>query len=85
MGIGYAKKYREDQASAQANEQRELMKLRLRRADVNEREITLEVYALSEATLPEKVGIEGDVVRMRPEWLPRAGAIRRYSNPSLCH
>ena len=51
-------------------EQRELMQLVLQRAEVNEREITLEVYALSEAALPEKVGAEGDLVRMRPEWLP---------------
>ena len=42
----------------------------LQRAEVNEREITLEVYALNEASLPEKVGAEGDVVRMRPVWLP---------------
>ena len=52
-------------------EQRELMQLVLHRAEVNEREITLEVYALSEAALPEKVGAEGGVVRGTPEWLPR--------------
>ena len=51
-------------------EQRELMRLVLQRAEVNEREITLEVYALNAASLPEKVGVEGDVVRMRPVWLP---------------
>ena len=27
---------------------------------------------MTEAALPEKVGAEGDVVRMRPEWLPDA-------------
>lgn len=51
-------------------EQRELMKLVLQRAEVNEREITLEVYALTTAALPEKVSAEGNVVRMRSEWLP---------------
>ncbi len=51
-------------------EQRELMKLVLQRAEVNEREITLEVYALNEASLPENVAADGGVVRMRPEWLP---------------
>ena len=51
-------------------EQRELMQLVLQRAEVNEREITLEVYALNEASLSENVGAEGDVVRMRPVWLP---------------
>ena len=40
-------------------EQRELMQLVLQRAEVNEREITLEVYALTEDKLPEKVGAEG--------------------------
>jgi hypothetical protein len=51
-------------------EQRELMQLVLHRAEVNEREITLEVYALTEAALPGKVGADGDVVRTRPGWLP---------------
>jgi len=60
-------------------EQRELMQLVLQRAEVNEREITLEGFALNEASLPEKVGAEGGVVRMRPVWLPGRGAIRRYS------
>ncbi len=46
------------------------MQLVLQRAEVNEREITLEVFALNEASLPEKVGAEGDMVRMRPVWLP---------------
>ena len=40
-------------------EQRELMQLMLHRAEVNEREITLELYALNEAVLPEKVGAKG--------------------------
>ena len=51
-------------------EQRELMQLVLHRAEVNEREITLELYALNEAVLPEKVGAKGDLVRTRPDWLP---------------
>ena len=51
-------------------EQRELMQLVLNRAEVNEREITLKLYALTEAGLPEKVGAQGDAVRMRPNWLP---------------
>jgi site-specific DNA recombinase len=54
-------------------EQRELMQLVLQRAEVNEREITLEVYALTEAALPGKVGAEGEVVRTRPGWLPAWG------------
>ena len=41
-------------------EQRELMQLVLQRAEVNEREITLEVYALTEDSLQEKVAAEGE-------------------------
>ena len=52
------------------HEQRELMQLVLQRAEVNEREITLEVFALNKDSLQEKVGAEWDVVRMRPVWLP---------------
>ena len=52
-------------------EQREPMKLVLQRSEVNEREITLEVYAFAEARLPEKVSGERDMVHMRPKWLPR--------------
>ena len=37
-------------------EQKELMQLVLRRAEVNKREITLDIYALTEASLPEKLG-----------------------------
>ena len=51
-------------------EQRELMQLVLQRAEVSEREITLEVYALTGAELPGKVAAEGVVVRMTPGWLP---------------
>ncbi|MDA1129734.1 MAG: recombinase family protein [Chloroflexi bacterium] len=51
-------------------EQRDLMNLVLHRAEVNEREITLEVYALTEAAPPVVVDAEGDVVRMPPVWLP---------------
>ena len=54
-------------------EQRELMQLVLRRAEVNEREITLEVYALTEDKLPGKEGAEGEVVCMRPDRLPGVG------------
>ena len=43
----------------------------LQRAEVNEREITLEVYALPNAKLPGKEAYNGEVVRMRPDWLPR--------------
>ena len=46
------------------------MQLVLKRAEVNEREIMLEVYALTGARLPEKVVAEGEKVRMRPGWLP---------------
>lgn len=46
---------------------RELMKLVLKRAEVNEREITLEAYALSGLKELEKAG---NLVRMRPNWLP---------------
>jgi hypothetical protein len=51
-------------------EQRELTRLVLHRAEVNEWEITLEVYALNKSALPEKVAAQGDVVRMPPDWLP---------------
>ena len=51
-------------------QQRGLIQLVIQRAEVNEREITLEVFALTEAALPQEVGDEGDVVRMRPDWLP---------------
>ncbi len=60
-------------------EKRELMQLVLQRAEVNEREITLDVYALTEAGLPGKVGAEGDVVRTRPDWLPTSVSIE-YSD-----
>lgn len=40
-------------------EQRELMQLVLQRAQVYELEITLDIYALCKAALPEKVGAEG--------------------------
>ena len=51
-------------------EQKELMRLVLQRAEVNEREITLDIYALTETSLQEKVSDEGVMVRMRPDWLP---------------
>ena len=51
-------------------EQRELMNLVLHRAEVNEREITLEVFALTGTASPGNVHAEGDVVRTRPNWLP---------------
>jgi site-specific DNA recombinase len=60
-------------------EQRELMQLVLQRAEVNKREITLEVYALTEASLPAKVGADGEVVRTRPGWLPRQDSNLRPS------
>ena len=41
-------------------EQRELMQLILHKAEVNEREITLEVYALSETKEIDRVGADGD-------------------------
>lgn len=63
-------------------EQKELMQLVLQRAEINERENTLDIYALNGASLPEKVGAEGEVVRTRPDWLPRQGANRRYYAPS---
>jgi site-specific DNA recombinase len=62
-------------------EQRELMQLVLQRAEVNEREISLDIYTLTEASLVGKMGDSGEMVRMRPGWLPRQGAIRCYS----CH
>jgi hypothetical protein len=51
-------------------EQRELMQLVLRRAEVNEREITLDIYALTDCSLKEKIGDNGSMVRMRQGWLP---------------
>ena len=46
------------------------MQLILQGAKIDEREITLDAYALTEVSLPERVGVEGEVVRMRPDWLP---------------
>lgn len=66
-------------------EQRELMQLVLRRAEINEREITLEVYALNEASLPEKVGANGEMVRMRPVWLPSLVSRRTLRFSFNCH
>ena len=39
------------------------MQLVLQRAEINEREITLDIYALNETSLPAKVGAEGEMVR----------------------
>jgi hypothetical protein len=66
-------------------EQRELMQLVLQRAEVNEREITLEVYALTAAALPAKVGAAGEVVRTRPDWLPVPVSYRTLKFSSKCH
>ena len=52
------------------------MKLVLQRVEVNEREITLEVYALTEDKLPGNEGAEGEMARMRPHWLSGRGAIK---------
>ena len=46
------------------------MNLVLHRAEVHEREITLEVYALTKPPSPEVVHAERDGLRMRPDWLP---------------
>ena len=53
------------------SEQRELMALLLNRAEVNERGIVLEVYALggTHLTLTENVNPR-NLVRTRPNWLP---------------
>jgi site-specific DNA recombinase len=66
-------------------EQRELMKLVLQRAQVNEREITLDVYALTEASLPAKVGADGEAVRTRPGWLPIPVSHRTFRHSFQCH
>ncbi len=66
-------------------EQRELMQLVLKKAEVNEREITLEVYALNEPRELEKVGANGDLVRMRPEWLPTPVSQRTFRFSFKCH
>jgi vacuolar-type H+-ATPase subunit I/STV1 len=50
-------------------EQRELMQLVLKRAEVNEREVTLDIYALTNCSLKENVGDNGEMVRMRQGWL----------------
>ena len=57
-------------------EQRELINLVLQRAEVNERKITLEVYALTATKSTAVVDAEGAVVRMRPIGSP--GRIRTY-------
>ena len=52
-------------------EQRELMAMVLKRAEVNERQIVLDIYALNE---PQSSALEtdhrGDVVRQPSNWLP---------------
>ena len=57
-------------------EQRALINLVLQRAEVNERKITLEVYALTATKSTAVVDAEGAVVRMRPIGSP--GRIRTY-------
>jgi hypothetical protein len=52
-------------------QQKEPMQLVLKTAEVNEREIVLEIYALSEASLAGKVSAQGEVVRTRPNLAPR--------------
>ena len=54
-------------------EQRELMQLVLQSAEVNEREITLEVYALNEASLPARVRANGEMVRYDTRMAPQSG------------
>ena len=66
-------------------EQRELIQLVLRRAEVNEREITLEVYALNGAALPGKVADKGELVRPRPGWLPSPVSQRTLRVSFKCH
>ena len=61
------------------------MNLVLHRAEVNEREITLEVYALNEAASTGVVHAEGDVVRMPPDWLPGLVSHRTLRFSFKCH
>jgi hypothetical protein len=51
-------------------EQRELMSLVLRSAQVNEKEIVLEIYALGEQAKVLKSVNSGEKVRQTPNWLP---------------
>ena len=67
---GHLDEIRATLAALKPYEQRELMQLVLQRAEINEREITLEVYALNEASLTDKVSANREMVRMRPVWLP---------------
>ncbi|MFQ6028916.1 MAG: recombinase family protein [Dehalococcoidia bacterium] len=69
----------------QPYQQKELMQRILQRAEVNEREITLEVYALTGAELPGKVAAEGAVVRMPPDWLPSPVSHRTLRVSFNCH
>ena len=55
------------------------MQLVLQRAEVNEREISLDIYTLTEASLVGKMGDSGEMVRTRPGWLPRQDSNLRPS------
>lgn len=66
-------------------EQKELMQLVLQRAEVNEREITLEVYALTGAEMPGVVAAKGEVVRIVPGWLPGLVSQRTIRASFKCH
>ena len=52
-------------------EKRDLMRLVLKQVDVNERQITLQIYALGDEHLKLCQGVgSGELVRPRPNWLP---------------
>jgi len=64
-------------------EQRELMGMVLKRAEVNERQIVLDIYALNE---PQTSALEtehrGDVVRLPPNWLTSLDQCRTFGGPT---
>jgi site-specific DNA recombinase len=66
-------------------QQKELIQLVLKAAEVNEREIVLEVYALSEGSLAGKLGGQVEVVRTRPGWLPTLVSHRTIRVSFKCH
>lgn len=55
-------------------EKRELISLVLKTAEVNEKEIILEIYALGDQLKIEGNGCKGEKVRATPNWLPDEGS-----------
>ncbi len=60
------------------HEQRELMQVLLQRVEVNERQIVLEVYAMTDLPDAVRKGSTGEVVRAGPDWLPEQDSNLRH-------